>query len=212
MNFDALETLLRRKNQRFTCTDHFWPERGPARRTVSLTHDVLPPLTGAELNAFKAQVGEVPQLVEFYARYGGLNLFRDALGSTFAFRVGHPDQWQNLRAEFQQWIHAFDDGDDELALLPDWRDDVIVFGEIPGSGNYFLTPMHGPEQGKVFEFEHDGFEFIERGADLNAFIDTLCRVDEAGLSTIVGHTRYRDPQGHQWMPFEYLFDAEPAPE
>ena len=91
--------------------------------------------------------------------------------------------------------------------MPAWIDSFVVVGEVPNSGNYFLVPLEGDDRGKVFEFEHDGFEFIERGSTFAGFVEQISTVNEALLAEILGHTRYADGQSSvQWLCEQYLFD------
>lgn len=80
-------------------------------------------------------------------------------------------------------------------LLPEWLGDAVVLGEIPSSGNCFLYVYKGEQQGKVFEFEHDGFEFIEAGKDIATFLDYIvCRLKSLSRTFIVTHATVMEKQ------------------
>ena len=65
----------------------------------------------------------------------------------------------------------------------------------------------GDNKGKVFQFEHDGFEFVEMGKDLYSFIDKIATVTEELVDDILGHTRYSDGKTDvQWLAQMYEFD------
>ena len=213
--FTSLTELLQRRNQRFVCTDTGWPEPGPARHVAMIRHEVSPPLDEPALVALQAQIGNLTELLAFYRRWGSVRLYCDSVvqepvGCASAFYIAPPGEWDDLKERFEAWTESL--GDDERAeLLPPWVDHCVAVGEVPNSGNCFLVPLAGPELGRVFEFEHDGFEFIERGAGFAVFVDTLCTVNDALLSEILGHTRYAD--GHssvQWLCRQYLCDAPGA--
>ena len=92
-------------------------------------------------------------------------------------------------------------------MLPSWIEDYVVIGEIPNSGNYFLVPLKAPETGCVYEFEHDGFEFIKQADNVAEFIAKLCTVTDVLISEIRGHTRYFDGKTNtQWLADRYEFD------
>lgn len=210
--FDRLEELLRRKNQRFVCTDTGWPKPGPDRYTASIEHDVGPPADAGALKSVIEQVGDLPEIIEFYRRFGCVRLYRDTVyaepvGSASAYFIAPPEAWPELREGFEGWLEDLDE-EEELELLPSWIENYVVIGEIPNSGNYLLVPLIGPDRGKLFEFEHDGFEFIERGVTLASFLEFVSTVTDGLLAEISSHTRYSD--GHtdtQWLCREYLYDA-----
>jgi hypothetical protein len=210
--FAELEELLARKNQRFACKDLGWPEPGPERFVARISHEVAPPLSGEELDQLRRQIPSVPQLAELYSRHGSIRLYCDTIanpswgGHSSAFYIAHPDQWEDLAADFGEWLVDLDE-DERTELLPEWIDDCVVIGEVPNSGNYFLVPLAGSETGSVFEFEHDGFEFIRQADSIAGFIGKICTVTDALLREIAGHTRYCDGKSDiQWLVERYEFD------
>lgn len=83
--------------------------------------------------------------------------------------------------------------------MPNWINSYLVVGEIPRSGNYLLVPTTGPDAGKVFEFEHDGFEFIELGASVPDLVTRMLDLDTSRLAAIASHVRFVTPDEHrQW--------------
>lgn len=215
--FEHFEELLRRKNQRFICIDTGWPQPGPVRHTALIEHDVGPPVDSATLESVAEQTGGLPEIIEFYRRHGYARLYRDTIPTVYkgdpihasAYYIAPPAAWSELREYFECWL---DDLSEEEAAeaLPSWLESYVVIGEVPNSGNYFLVPLVGPDRGKVFEFEHDGFEFIERGTTLASFLDSVSTVTDDLLEEIRCHTRYCD--GHsdtQWLCQNYLYDADP---
>lgn len=212
--FAALQELLQRRNQRFVCTDTGWPEPGPDRHVAVIRHEVTPPLDDSTLAALEEQIG-IPELLAFYQRWGSARLYcdtihREPIGFASAFYIAPPGSWAELQDRFEGWLEILDP-EERADLLPAWIDAYVVVGEVPNSGNYFLVPLEGADRGKVFDFEHDGFEFIERAPDFEQFVDGLCTVNEALLFEILGHTRYADGKSSiQWLVREYLYDAADA--
>lgn len=211
-NFADLDKLLQRKNQRFICTDTGWPKPGPERHVAQITHETTPPLSKEEIDKLRVQVPEVPELVDLYSSYGSIRLYCDTVfyapwgRYSSAFYLAHPDEWPNLKECFGDWLSGLSI-DEEDELLPSWIEDYVVIGEIPNSGNYFLVPLQGSDSGGVYEFEHDGFEFIKKASTVTEFIAKLCTVTDALISEIRGHTRYFDGKTDtQWLADRYEFD------
>ena len=201
-----LDALLKRKNQRFVCRDTGWPEPGPERHIAYIEHVVQQPAPASVLAVLLRRLRGVPELAAFYERYGSVRLYCDTVGSDSAFYIADPDEWSSLKAAFGTWLELLSP-DEEEDLLPDWMDNYVVIGEVPLSGNYFLVPLSGDLAGHVFEFEHDGFEFIARGEDFDAFLNYVSTVNADLIEDILCHTRYSDGETEtQWLAQEYQFD------
>lgn len=140
---------------------------------------------------------EVPAILglqDFYATFGHLLMYVDEQSDDAAYLIASPSQWQELDSHFRPWLEALEEDD-----LPEWINDCIVVGEIPRSGNYLLLPATGPEVGKVFEFEHDGYEFLELGASLPDFVLRTLDLDSSRLTAIASHMRFILPDDRrQW--------------
>lgn len=205
--FTGLEALLARKNQRFVCRKG-WPEPCPLEYVVAIKHEIMPALDSSELDRLREAVGNLPELLAFYSQYGSLRLYSDLEEDHSAFYIASPDEWCELKAYFTYWIDDLD-AKEKAEMLPEWvaDDDYVVIGEVPNSGNFFLMPLVGGDRGKVFEFEHDGFEFLESGLNFADFLAQLTSVDESLIFQISGHTRYSDSRpDSQWLIDEYLYD------
>ena len=75
----------------------------------------------------------------------------------------------------------------------------MVVGEVPHSGNYLLMPTTGPDAGKAYEFEHDGFEFIALGQSLPDLVARTLDLDTRRLSAMASHIRFIKPdENRQW--------------
>lgn len=204
MGIEALKKLLGRKGQQFLCVPAGY-SNGKEAFVANIEHEVAPPLTSDQLKVIENQIGYHDQLFSFLSLYGSIRLYCDTLSNASAFYLAHPGEWGDLQDDFHIWLDTIDDNE-KSSLFPCWLEDSIVVGEIPSSGNYFLFLFRGSEKGKVFEFEHDGFEFIERGRCLYEFLEKISTVTESLLIDIQSHTRYSDGLTHtQWLPQEYRF-------
>ncbi len=142
----------------------------------------------------------IGKLRDFYATFASLTLYHDPASNDAAFYIASPNQWGSLNEAFRPWLECVSEEDE---LLPDWIDDCIVIGEIPQSGNYLLMPRSGAKQGYIFEFEHDGFEFIEYASDIEQFVLQLLDPDASVLTGMASHMRFieeNDPT--QWWIVE----------
>ncbi len=204
MEFKVLNQLIANKNQHFHCT--------PAGKSdenafiAQITHQVTDALSNSDIKRLEQEIGVQEQLFNLLSIYGSVRLYCDTLSDDSAFYIAHPSEWQSLENDFNLWINDLDDQEKE-ELLPDWLDDAIVFGEIPSSGNYFLYLIKGEHQGKVFEFEHDGFEFIEIGKSIIDFLEYICSPTEKLIQNIHSHTRYSDGKTDiQWLAQAYAYE------
>lgn len=158
---------------------------GAGRKTVAFRHVATPP----------GEVDELPdvgRLREFYGIFGSVLFYADEATGDAARQLAAPDAWAELDEHFRDWL--FDDED-----LPEWVENCLVIGETPHSGNYILLAVDGDEAGRVFEFDHDGFEFTEAGADVVAYAAAMLRPDDARLTDFASHLRFIDADSDaQW--------------
>jgi len=70
---------------------------------------------------------------------GSLRLYSEPVSGESAFYIGAPPQWQHLDEDLRCWEGLSEQEEEEP--LPSWVDDCVVFGEIPGSGNYLMMPL-----------------------------------------------------------------------
>ncbi len=67
----------------------------------------------------------------------------------------------------------------EIQIVPDWIETCLAIGETPCFGNYISVATEGAAAGRVFEFDHDGFEFSEAdGLRLVKFASHMRFIDE----------------------------------
>jgi hypothetical protein len=143
-------------------------------------------------------VPDVQGLKEFYSTYESLTMYLEEDSGDAAYFIASPSQWSELEGYFRPWLDSV--GEDEAAdYLPAWINECIVIGEIPQSGNYLLVPISGPDEGKVFEFEHDGFEFLELATSLPDFAMRTLDLDARRLTAMASHLRFITPEERrQW--------------
>ena len=206
--YTALKSLLEHSHPRLICTPASNLGTKERQHTVFIDHQVSPPLDAATLRQLRAQLGDLPHLLSFYEQYGSVRLFQDLkhtahIGRASAYYIAPPEAWPELHSFVEDWFSQLSE-EEAKEFQPDWVSDYLAVGEIPNSGNYFLIPLVGKRRGWVFEFEHDGFEFIERGANFEEFVESLASVAHEHLERIGGHTRYTDGVTEaQWLAVAY---------
>ena len=176
---EQLRSEVEAHSGQFRCSEI---HREKNAKTVRFRHVGTPPGDNSSLP-------DVMGLRDFYSTYGQLTLYLDEQSGDAAYFLANPSQWQELDSEFRPWLECVDP-DEADDCLPDWIGGCIVVGEIPRSGNYLLVPTAGPEAGKVIEFEHDGFEFIELGTSLPDFVARSLDLDTDRLTAIASHVRF----------------------
>ena len=160
-------------------------------KSVQFSHIITPP------NATQ-DVPEIGDLKKIYSVFGSLTLYHDVESDEAAFYVAPPSEWRQLNRDFSGWIEGLDEEEEE-ELLPPWLESRIVFGEIPRTGNYILMATTGAGAGSVFEFEHDGFEFIELAPSLASFIEEALCPSASELLGMASHMRFiTGDSGVQW--------------
>jgi len=160
-------------------------------RTFHFRHLADPPEESVSLPS-------VPGLEEFYRTFGALLLYFNEESQESAFYIAAPAQWEALDGQFRMWLEGLDEEEME-EYVPAWVPDCIVVGSIPRSGNYLLVPSDGPECGKIFEFEHDGFEFIKLAESLPSFVEGALVPTSRELSSMASHLRFMSESSQeQW--------------
>ncbi|TMQ74374.1 SMI1/KNR4 family protein [Candidatus Accumulibacter phosphatis] len=192
---EQLRSAVQSHSGQFVCSEIHHAKNS---KTVHFRHLGTPPepdFSGLEVNGLR----------DFYSTFGELTLYLEEESGDAAYFLANPSQWESLDSDFRPWLEGI--GDDEADdYLPDWISNCIVVGEIPRSGNYLLIPTTGPETGKVFEFEHDGFEFIELGTSLPDFVERTLDLDPSRLAAIASHVRFiTENDGRPWW-IEELHD------
>lgn len=143
---------------------------------------------------------QIGGLNDFYETFDSLHLFFDKVSGEAAIELASPEQWDSLQAEFSNWLDILSQ-DEKDDILPLWAYNCLVIGEIPNSGNYLLMPKDGDKKGYLFEFEHDGFEFIEHAPNIVEFIIKSLNPDSARLRHMASHMRFvgENPEIQWWI-------------
>lgn len=189
MKLDHLLDSVRKHGGMFICTqipDH------TISKEVEFSHQFESP-------AALQREESIESLKDFYDTFTSLRLYHVPVSNEAAFYIAGPDQWAGLQSDFAPWLEDLDD-EDRAELLPSWIDDCTVIGEIPSTGNYLLMPRSGEKRGFVFEFDHDGFEFIECAPDLEQFVLQLLQPSASALTSMASHMRFivEDDHRSQW--------------
>ncbi len=188
MKLTDLEAAIRRHGGNFHC------ERvhdDTQEKTIAFVHHVTPP-SGLE------GVPDVGRLRDLYETVGSVVFYLDEKSGDAARHLAPPVEWEDLRASFLDWLDDLDE-DERDDLVPDWVDTCVVVGEVPHSGNYILVATEGPDAGRVFEFDHDGFEFTLQGEDMIDYVEQILEPDAALLTNFASHMRFIEGDSNvQW--------------
>lgn len=160
-------------------------------RFVDFSHRIEAPETVAD-------IPDTGMLREYFSVFGNLWLYHHEESGEAAFFIATPKHWVELRRYLLDWVEILDE-DERDEIVPDWIDGCITIGEVPSSGNYLLVPTTGKDSGRVFKFDHDGFEFIEMGSDIIDFVKNALSPDSRALSEMASHMIFVDDKSDtQW--------------
>lgn len=140
----------------------------------------------------------VGRLQDFYDTFASIIFYVDERSGDAGKHIAAPSTWPELDTEFRGWIDHFGEEEKE-EYLPEWIDNCLVIGEEPRTGNYLLMPTTGDCAGKVFLFDHDGYEFIEEAQDIIAYVEYMLKPDNQLLVGMASHMRFiEDGVPVQW--------------
>jgi len=201
MKFKKLDALLNDSACFFQCVEIDNPSN---TKTVRIQHKSEPALSAKMIKEVKSELGHISGIVEFYRQYGSISLFHDPISEETAFRIVSPENWNELKKRFSLWTKDLVNNDPD-ELLPEWIENCCVIGERPGTGNYYLMPSENKYSGAVFEFDHDGYLFIQRSEDFPSFINYLVTLDKSILEDISSTLRFIDTNSlsTQWVVSAY---------
>jgi len=190
MKLGELETAVLEHGGEFLC-ERIHDEK--ETKIVRFTHSVAPPGGQADLPA-------VGRLGDFYETFGSILFYHDDKSGDAGKHIAHPSRWADLHGAFSAWIEDLTQ-EERDECVPAWVGTCLVIGETPRSGNYILVPIEGPEEGHVFEFDHDGFEFKDEAEDVVEYVKKLLKPDSSTLSEIASHMRFieGDPMVQWWI-------------
>lgn len=161
------------------------------KKVVRFFHVVEPP-------DGRSEVPNVGRLPEFYRTFGSILFYHDEKSGDAGKYIANPSEWSGLEGGFNGWVDILDE-DERDGALPDWIENSVVIGETPHSGNYILVPTKGKQAGRVFEFDHDGFEFTSQAKDIVEYVRKLLKPDGSLLTEIASHMRFVEDNGRvQW--------------
>ena len=185
-----IEEDVRRHVGTFLC-EEIHKERNT--KTVEFRH-VVTESTGIE------GVPDVGDLRDFYSTFGSILFYQDPKSRDAGKYLAPVSTWPELHEYFSGWLENLDE-DERSEMVPEWVDTALVIGETPSSGNYILIPTEGAEAGWVFEFEHDGFEFIEEARSIAQYVERLLKPSASTLTEIASHMRFidGDPMVQWWI-------------
>jgi len=191
MRLVELEEAVSKHSGVFQCTGRGGDKS--VSKTIKFEHNYESPASFSE-------VPDIGMLKEFYSTFRSLTLYHHKESEEAAFYIASPEEWGSLLEEFSGWIDDLDE-DEEEELLPNWIDNFITIGEIPHSGNYLLVPIVGEVSGHIFEFEHDGFEFIDLATNINEFVKHCLNPDSRSLTRMASHLTFveDDPMQQWWI-------------
>jgi len=174
-----LESLVASHHGEFSCVKIHDESR---TKVVRFRHDATPPVQRPELP-------DLGRLRDFYETFGSLVLYLDPESGDAARVIAAPSDWDSLADALAGWFDGL--GEEERGdYLPEWIDDCLVIGETPCSGNYILMPTTGEEAGRVFEFDHDGFEFHRAAGDLVDYVLKALSPSPVLLVDYASHMRF----------------------
>jgi len=163
-----------------------------------LRHVLNAPATAQDLALLKSVLGvHASQFEEIYAAHDGFVLYKDSLSDAAGIEALPIAQWREAGDEMRQWFENLDDESD-----PDHIRSGVAFATAPQSGNYFVMPVEGPNAGKVFYANHDGWYESHFAIDFSEFIIRVTNNPVHLLSEELGcYARYSDGKTPiQWIP------------
>lgn len=196
MTFTQLEQAVGQHAGAFRCRQRSNPS---IIKTVPFRHLVTSPVAPVDLPS-------VGRLDEFYGHFGSIVFYHDDVSGEAARHLVHPADFAQTHADFWDWMEALDEGEMD-DFVPSWVTTCLAIGAIPRSGNYILMAMDGPDAGKVFEFDHDGYEFIERASDIVAYVQQLLQPSAALLVDIASSMTFIEPDSSAQWWIEEMHDG-----
>lgn len=198
MKLQDLETAVRQHTGEFLCRG-IGDEK--ERKVVHFSHRATAPVDVPAL----APIG---RLQDFYDTFGSLTFYYDTRSGDAARHIAAPSQWAALHADFSLWLDDLDEAE-RAEILPEWIDTSLVIGETPHSGNYILMPTTGHAAGQVFEFDHDGFEFLAVASDIVTYATDMLQPGSSRLVDFASHMRFVENEDYrtQWWICE-MKDAQ----
>jgi hypothetical protein len=208
MTSQALEEFTKSPAPGFRCFAA-GDKAGP-RFLASIRHILNASASPAAIAQIRKLLGShADQVATFYQCHDGFVLYRDTKSEAAGIELLPVAQWEEATEEMR-------DGFNYLVNDPENDPDHIVTGisisTVPRSGNYFVMPVHGPNAGKIFYADHDGWYESAFADNFDSFLARVTREPVKLLAKDVGcYTRYSDGMTKaQWIPEEYFSDISKA--
>jgi hypothetical protein len=190
-----------RPNPAFVCTNAGGNGK-PKRQFIAKVHHVLnPPAEFGDLTVLRSRLGTLdPSIESVYEMHDGFTLFHDELSDAAGIDVLPIAGWEEAESELREWLDDFDSDND-----PDCIRTGVAFATVRHSGNYFVIPVEGPNAGKVFYADHDGWYETHFAESFDDFVSRITSDPAKLLSEELGcYTRYSDGKTSiQWIPKQF---------
>lgn len=196
-------------------------ERAAASFVAHVEHRLDEPAAPVALDALNERLGDLaPDYRAFYAASNGALLFADTLSDSAGIAIGAIEDWDELTAEWRDWLNdveiddpdnpEFEDDDEDYDFvairLPSWVNTAIAIAEAPHSANYFILALEDEVRGNIYYFDHEVLEPELFATGFNEFLARLVYCDAPRLLMHLGaFARYSDGRtDEQWLPAAYL--------
>lgn len=177
------------------------------RFVVRVFHEFRLPASNESLETIRERLGALgTEVIAFYEQHDGCSLYCDSLSDVVGIELLSVEVWDEAIEDLRSWYrHLLEEPEND----PDHIVTGIPFAMVPGSGNYFVMPVEGPNAGKVFYANHDGWY---ESAFANSFNEFLMRLTEDPVhllnEELGGYTRYSDGEGEtDGIPEEFFPDV-----
>lgn len=196
-----LIAFAKQANPSFVCTNGGRSAATQKSFIARLCHVLNAPASTQDLAILRSVLGaHASKFEEIYAAHDGFVLYKDLLSATAGVEALPISQWDEAGEVMRQFFEHLDDESD-----PDYIRTGVAFATAPQSGNYFVMPVEGPNAGKIFYADHDGWYESHFASDFGEFIVRVTNNPAQVLSEELGcYARYSDGNTSiQWIPESY---------
>ena len=162
-------------------------EQGPGANVVPLKHKLGRPASRKDLDWLRNKLrSNAPELLEFYTRANGAQLFVDAHNKNTHFAlvaIGDMESEfreldESLRMTVINTMHDAsgaidDDGRLRIDGVPKWWPSSIVFGVFGGAAERLYLATEGRHAGHVFAYEHDDSTSVRIAFSVNELFHAI---------------------------------------
>jgi hypothetical protein len=193
-----LVAFARSPNPAFICTNGGRSEKTKRQFVASVYHVLNSAASTQDLAILRSLLGaQASQFEEVYSAHDGFVLYKDVLSDAAGIEALPVARWDEAGEDMRQWFADLAPEDD-----PDHIRSGVAFATVPRSGNYFVIPLDGPNAGKIFYADHDGWYDAPFADGFGEFIRRVTKDPAVLLSEELGcFTRYSDGKTSiQWIP------------